>query len=219
MSVTVSGSVADAGTNDSLACSITWGDGSTSTAPATGGTCTASHAYTGLVVMQTVTVSASDDDGGTAGASANVTLAPSVQTALGLQQLALDRLRALRAGATGTNAALLDNLLQSLQDAVMPSRWTNAMRLSETNGARVFSDDTLVATRLTTTAIRTALVRATSLLARTAIADARAVNASRGWIAVASAALAHGDAEFARGDAPRAIDAYGVAWKSAAAAS
>jgi hypothetical protein len=219
MNTSVSGSVADAGANDSLACSIAWGDGSTSAAPASGGTCTASHTYTGTVISQTITVSASDDDGGTAGASANVTLAPSVQTALGLQQLALVRLRVLRTGATGTDAVLLDSLLQSLQDALLPARWLTAMRVSESNGSRVFSDDELVASKLTSTEIRAALVQATSLLARTAIADAKNVNGSRAWIAVASAALAHGDAEFARGDATRAIDAYGVAWKTAAAAS
>jgi hypothetical protein len=68
-SVSVGAAVADAGANDSLSCSIAWGDGAVATGTISGGgTCTGSHTFTTAGSM-TVTVSVTDDDGSTATAT------------------------------------------------------------------------------------------------------------------------------------------------------
>jgi hypothetical protein len=71
--VSVVAAIADAGGNDPLACSINWGDGTTTAGTIAGHTCTSSHTYTGTG-PQTITVTASDDDGGSAQATTTVTL-------------------------------------------------------------------------------------------------------------------------------------------------
>jgi len=68
--VSFTAAVTDPGSNDVLSCSIDWGDGSAATTAAVaGGACTATHAYASTVMSATITVTASDDDGGTATAT------------------------------------------------------------------------------------------------------------------------------------------------------
>ena len=65
-SVSFSATVTDPGTNDTLSCAINWGDGTAaSTVPVAGGVCTTTHTYAGSVQSATITVTASDDNGGT----------------------------------------------------------------------------------------------------------------------------------------------------------
>jgi hypothetical protein len=71
--VNVTVAIADVGANDVLSCSINWGDGHTSVTTPVGGTCTATNTYAGSGV-RTVTVTGSDDDGGSAVTSTTVTL-------------------------------------------------------------------------------------------------------------------------------------------------
>lgn len=61
--VSVAATTADAGSNDTRACSIAWGDGTTSPGSLAGGVCTGSHAYA-TDGARTITVTATDDDSG-----------------------------------------------------------------------------------------------------------------------------------------------------------
>ena len=61
--VSIAATTADPGSNDTRTCTIAWGDGSTTTGSLAAGVCTGSHAYSS-VGARTVTVTASDDDGG-----------------------------------------------------------------------------------------------------------------------------------------------------------
>ena len=64
--------VGDAGGNDTAACSIDWGDGSSSPGLLTAGTCSANHTYTAAGIW-TVTVTATDDDNASGTSSVQVT--------------------------------------------------------------------------------------------------------------------------------------------------
>jgi hypothetical protein len=58
------------GSNDVLSCSINWGDGTAAQVVAVaGGVCATTHAYAASVTSATITVTASDDDGGAATAT------------------------------------------------------------------------------------------------------------------------------------------------------
>jgi hypothetical protein len=71
--VSLTASITDPGANDQLSCSINWGDGTTPTVVTPlAGVCTSSHMYTGTG-PQTITVTGSDDDGGSSQASTTVT--------------------------------------------------------------------------------------------------------------------------------------------------
>jgi hypothetical protein len=74
LTVTVNGSVGDAGTNDTQTCSFTWNDGATTSAAVSGGTCSSSHTYAPGPATRTIDVTATDDDGGATTKSITVTL-------------------------------------------------------------------------------------------------------------------------------------------------
>jgi hypothetical protein len=73
--VALSATVGDAGANDTLTCSIAWGDGVTTSGTLTGGVCSGSHSYSGAS-SPTITVTASDDDTATGSDSIGVTITP-----------------------------------------------------------------------------------------------------------------------------------------------
>lgn len=81
--VSLSAAISDAGVNDSRACQVAWGDGSSGAGALSSGTCTASHAYA-AAGSPTITVTATDDEGGTGTASVGITIdagpPPPVQT-------------------------------------------------------------------------------------------------------------------------------------------
>jgi len=65
LTVTVTGTVTDAGAHDTQTCSFAWGDGTTTAGvPVSGGACVASNTYAGGTHSATVSVTATDDDGG-----------------------------------------------------------------------------------------------------------------------------------------------------------
>jgi alpha-tubulin suppressor-like RCC1 family protein len=72
--VTVTATIADPGQNDAVTCSINWGDGSVASVPIVAGKCAGSHAY-GAAGARTVTVTATDDDGGTTSDAVGLTVA------------------------------------------------------------------------------------------------------------------------------------------------
>jgi hypothetical protein len=63
-SVTFNGIVTDPGANDTLQCTIDWGDGTTDTVAAAGGFCSTTHTYDPSLTAATITATAKDDDGG-----------------------------------------------------------------------------------------------------------------------------------------------------------
>lgn len=71
--ISVAAAVGDPATHDTLTCSIAWGDGSSSPVPVIAGSCAGSHAYSSPG-EKTVTITASDDDGGTRVATTRVTI-------------------------------------------------------------------------------------------------------------------------------------------------
>ncbi len=71
--IAVAAAVGDPSTHDTLTCSIAWGDGTSSSAQVIAGSCAGSHAY-GTAGEKTVTITASDDDGGTRSAATRVTI-------------------------------------------------------------------------------------------------------------------------------------------------
>jgi PKD repeat protein len=72
--VTVTATFTDPGSNDRLTCVVDWRDGSTSTGTVTGGRCTAGHTYRAGGSYQ-VTVTVTDDDGGSDSHSVRVKVA------------------------------------------------------------------------------------------------------------------------------------------------
>jgi uncharacterized repeat protein (TIGR01451 family) len=71
--VTLTATFADAGANDTHTCSIDWGDGSVEAGTIGAGTCSGSHAYSSIATP-TISVSVSDDDGGTGSADVVVVI-------------------------------------------------------------------------------------------------------------------------------------------------
>ena len=78
--VQVSTTVSDPGANDTLTCSVIWGDATSSAGTIADGTCTASHTYAAAGSF-TVRMTASDDDGASAARQMTVTVSSvAVQT-------------------------------------------------------------------------------------------------------------------------------------------
>ena len=77
--VDVSAEVSDAA-NDSLTCTVDWGDGITSAGVIVDGVCTAAHVYASPGDY-TITVTVTDDDGGTASQSVGITVFNDAPTA------------------------------------------------------------------------------------------------------------------------------------------
>lgn len=72
--VTLRANVGDPGQNDVLACTIDWGDGTTSTGTISGGVCAAPHTYAEEGAWE-ITVTVADDDGAEASEAVLVTVA------------------------------------------------------------------------------------------------------------------------------------------------
>ena len=71
--VSVTADLSDDGANDTHTCAIGWGDGSTSAGAVSSGKCTGSHVYSGAA-SRTITVTATDDDGGSSSDTVEVTI-------------------------------------------------------------------------------------------------------------------------------------------------
>jgi hypothetical protein len=72
--VSLSAKLADAGANDTMTCSIDWGDGTPSaTGSLTAGICIASHSYA-TAGDKTIVVTATDDDSGSGSDSVKITI-------------------------------------------------------------------------------------------------------------------------------------------------
>jgi trimeric autotransporter adhesin len=181
LTVTANGAVSDPGTNDVLSCSFVWGDGATTTSAPTGGVCTSMHTYGVSEPSYTVTVTASDDDGGAT--TKSVTVSP---TASELKQLVLSSLQTLVSTATRTqDVDRLNEAIAKLTDALTPSNWLDGDHLQPLRGNHVFDDEKDAADRLQEllndpqTQVSTTdvagwigdLVQVDELLAATAISD------------------------------------------------
>ena len=70
--ITLNAPIGDPGSNDTFACTIDWGDGSTDTGVVSGGGCQGSHTYT-TGGAHTINVTVTDDDGGSDSASTTIT--------------------------------------------------------------------------------------------------------------------------------------------------
>jgi glycerol-3-phosphate O-acyltransferase len=160
-------------------------------------------------------------------ASTSVAVAVGVTGPLGMERDVLARIKLLRQGVTDrSDGRSLDGIIEALSQAVDARNWIDASHLQPRRGDEVF-DETAEAVRALgrlqsdrhrapadalLPAFSDQLVRATRLLAETAIADAVAAAAESRDIAKANRNLAEGNVDAAHGRPDGAIEDYGTAW-------
>jgi hypothetical protein len=142
----------------------------------------------------------------------------------------LDRIKLLRQDVTDrSDRKILDDIIEDLSEAVQSPYWVDASHLDPKKGDKVFDEDKQAVHELVRlmreghSAIPDALlqgfidqlVKATRLLAETAIGDAVAAGGDPGDIAKANADLAEGNQDASLGRPEKAIDDYGAAWRRA----
>ncbi|HYU40838.1 MAG TPA: DNA/RNA non-specific endonuclease [Vicinamibacteria bacterium] len=163
-------------------------------------------------------------------ASTSVAVAVSVTAPLGMERDVLDRIKLLRQGVTDRgDGRILDDIIEDLSEAVQSPYWVDASHLDPRKGDKVFDEDAQAVRELVRlkreghSAIPDALlqgfidllVKATRLLAETAIGEAVAAGGDPGDIAKANADLAEGNQDAALGRPEKAIKDYGAAWRRA----
>jgi len=192
--------------------------------PATGVfTWTPTAAQSGGAYAFNVTVS----DGVT---STSVAIAVNVSGPLQIERDVLERIRTLRnATHDRSDRKSLDDVIDDLSDAVQSRYWVDASHLDPRKGDKVFDENEEAVRELAKlerechSRIPDAvlqgfiddLVRATRLLAETAIGDAIAAHGDRRDIAKANEDLAEGNHDAAHGRADDAIRSYESAWERA----
>jgi hypothetical protein len=162
--------------------------------------------------------------------STSTAVAVSVIGPLGIERDVLDRITVLRQGITDRrDGQSLDAVIGDLTDAVQSQYWVDASHLDPRKGDKVFDKDEQAIRELVRlkreghSAIPDALlqgfiddvVRATRLLAETAIGDAIAAHGDPGGIAKAQADLAEGNDDAAHGRPDDAVRSYESAWARA----
>ena len=163
-------------------------------------------------------------------ASTSVAVVVSVTGPLGMERDVLDRITLLRQGVTDrSDRKILDDIIEDLSEAVQSQYWVDASHLDPKKGDKVFDEDKQAVHELVRlkreghSAIPDALlqgfidqlVKATRLLAETAIGDAVAAGGDPRDIAKANADLAEGNQDAALGRPDKAIEDYGAAWRRA----
>jgi len=149
---------------------------------------------------------------------------------LQIERDVLARIKALRnATHDRSDRKSLDDVIEDLTEAVQAKYWDDAAHLDARRGDKVFDEDEQAVRELARlerechSRIPDALlqgfiddlVRATRLLAETAIADAIAAHGDRRDIAKAKDDLEEGNRDAARGRSDDAIRDYGSAWERA----
>jgi Big-like domain-containing protein/putative Ig domain-containing protein len=162
--------------------------------------------------------------------STSVAIAVNVIGPLGIERDVLDRIRILRTATQDRgDRKSLDDVIDDLSDAVQSRYWVDAAHLDPRKGDKVF-DENEEAVRELARLEREChgripdavlqgfvddLVRATRLLAETAIGDAIAAHGDGRDIAKANEDLAEGNHDAAHGRADDAIRDYESAWERA----
>ena len=162
--------------------------------------------------------------------STSVAIAVNVVGPLQIERDVLARIKALRNTTDDrSDRKSLDDVIEDLTEAVQAKYWDDASHLDPRKGDKVF-DETEQAVRELAKLKREChsripdallqgfiddLVRATRLLAETAIGDAIAAHGDRRDIAKANEELADGNHDAARGRADEAIQDYESAWERA----
>ena len=223
--VAVQATFTDPGTNDTHACAINWGDGSTtagvlSESPAV---CSGARKYAAAAGPRTITVTVADDDGGAGTASVSI----AIYTARSLKQGARDRAAALLASATHRNRDELRDVVRNLDDSLDRELWIDGNTLEPKHGEKVFEreekavdafvdlkrDGDLPAALVQP--LIDALENADRILAENALASAVAASGIPREIAEARAWLARAGAARAAGRFELAIEDYEHAWEEA----
>jgi len=162
--------------------------------------------------------------------STSVAVAVNVVGPLQIEQDVLARVRILRnATHDRSDRKSLDDVIEDLTEAVQSKYWDDASHLDPRKGDKVFDEDEQAVRELAKlqrechSRIPDALlqgfiddlVRATRLLAETAIADAISAHGDRRDIAKAKDDLEEGNRDAARGRSDDAIRDYESAWERA----
>jgi DNA/RNA endonuclease G (NUC1) len=163
-------------------------------------------------------------------ASTSVAVAVNVSGPLQIERDVLDRVRILRnATHDRSDRKSLDDVIDDLSDALQSRYWVDAAHLDPRKGDKVFDENEQAVRELAKLkrecqsripdavlqGLIDDLVRATRLLAETAIGDAIAAHGDPRDIARASADLAEGNQDAAHGRPDGAIEDYGRAWERA----
>jgi hypothetical protein len=109
--VSVKATIKDAGGHDTQTCSIAWGDGATSAGSLAAGACTGSHVY-GSPANVSITVTATDDDGGKGSDDVCLQVRPAILAA------------ASGSGAVRTDTGLATFAFSVKRTALGSSGWT-----------------------------------------------------------------------------------------------
>jgi len=142
----------------------------------------------------------------------------------------LDRIKLLRQGVTDRgDRRILDDIIEDLSDALQSTYWVDASHLDPRKGDKVFDEDAQAVRELVRLkregrgavpdsllqGFIDSLMKATRLLAETAIGEAGTAGGDARDIAKPNADLTEGNQDAALGRPEKAIEDYGAAWRRA----